>query len=57
MASGARDFPFTIVDVAALLNLPMKRTSGNSIYTDCPLCGDRRGKLNLNLQHNVWRCN
>ena len=43
MASGARDFPFTIVDVAALLNLPMKRTSGNSIYTDCPLCGEFDG--------------
>ena len=53
----ARNFPFTIMDVAMLLNLKIKRKSGNSVYTDCPLCEDKRGKMNLNLQHDVWRCN
>ncbi len=57
MAFDARDFPFGILDVAALLNLKTRRTSGNSIYTDCPLCGDRRGKFNINHEKNVWRCN
>ena len=26
-------------------------------YVDCPFCGDRRGKMNVNFQKNVWRCN
>ena len=34
-----------------------RRPGPNSIYTDCPFCGDRRGKMNLNYVKNVWRCN
>lgn len=57
MALDSHDFPFGILDVAALLRLKTRRPSGNSVYTDCPLCGDRRGKLNLNHEKDVWRCN
>jgi hypothetical protein len=51
------DFPFTIIDIAALLNLQVRRRSSNYIYTDCPLCGDNRGKMNLNFEKDVFRCN
>ena len=27
------------------------------IDVDCPLCDDHKGKMNLNLQKNVFRCN
>ena len=50
-------FPFTILDVAALLRLNVRRRGTGHIYVDCPICGDRRGKMNLNLSKNVWRCN
>ena len=51
------DFPFDIMDVVSLLNLRIKRRQPNSIYTDCPICGDKRGKMNVNLEKNVFRCN
>lgn len=54
---GTNDFPFDIMDIASLLRLNIRRRGPNSIYTDCPFCGDNRGKMNLNLVKNVWRCN
>ena len=51
------DFPFTIMDVASLLRLNIRRRGPGQVYADCPICGDRRGKMNLNLTKNVWRCN
>ena len=27
------------------------------MYVDCPICGDRRGKMNLNTAKDLWRCN
>lgn len=51
------DFPFAIMDVAALLRLNIRRRGSGYVYVDCPVCGDRRGKMNLNLSKNVWRCN
>ena len=51
------DFPFNIMDIAALLRLNIRRRGPGYVYADCPLCGDRRGKMNLNLTKNVWRCN
>ena len=51
------DFPFTIMDVAQLLQLRIRRRQPDSVYADCPVCGDQRGKMNLNLARNVWRCN
>ena len=51
------DFPFTIMDVASLLRLNIRRRGPGHVYADCPICGDRRGKMNMNLEKNVWRCN
>ena len=53
----SRDFPFTIMDVASILRLRVRRRGPDHVYVDCPFCGDRRGKMNLNLRKNVWRCN
>ena len=50
-------FPFGIRDVAELLHLKVRRQQADSMYTDCPFCGDRRGKMNINFTKNVWRCN
>lgn len=52
-----QDFPFGIMDVAELLHLRIRRRQTNSVYTDCPFCGDNRGKMNINFVKNVWRCN
>ena len=41
-------FPFGIRDVAELLHLKVRRQQADSMYTDCPFCGDRRGKMNIN---------
>lgn len=57
MTGCPQDFPFGILDVAALLRLTIRRRQPNSVYTDCPFCGDKRGKMNLNHVKNVWRCN
>lgn len=53
----ASDFPFTILDVADLLRLTIRRRSPGYLYADCPLCSDRRGKLCINLTKNVWCSN
>jgi len=45
------------MDVAALLRLNIRRRGPGFVYVDCPVCGDRRGKMNLNLEKNVWHCN
>lgn len=51
------DLPFDIMDVANILNIHVKRPGTKSVYTDCPICGDKRGKMNLNLEKNQFRCN
>ena len=51
------DLPFDIMDVAQILNIRIKRPGRKSVYADCPLCGDTRGKLNFNLEKNQFRCN
>lgn len=56
MAS-SQDFPFGIMDVVELLHLRVRRRQANSVYVDCPFCGDYRGKMNVNFVKNVWRCN
>ena len=56
MASGT-DFPFNIMEVAELLRLNIRRRSGTRVaYADCPICGDRRGKLGLYPELDTWRC-
>ena len=57
MASQMRDFPFGIMDIAALLNLRIRRRQSDCVYVDCPFCGDKRGKMNINYKKNVFRCN
>jgi hypothetical protein len=52
-----QDFPFGIMDVAELLHLQIRRRQADSVYVDCPFCGDKRGKMNINHVKNVWRCN
>lgn len=51
------EYPFDILDVAALLRLTIRRKLADSVYVDCPFCQKRTGKMNLNFQKNVWRCN
>ena len=50
------DFPFDIYDVADQLGLELKRQHPKSLDYNCPFC-DGKGKLNLNVEHNVFRCN
>lgn len=57
MGSFSQDFPFGILDVVELLHLHIRRRQADSAYMDCPFCGDRRGKMNVNFVKNVWRCN
>lgn len=40
-----------------LLRLTIRRRSPGYAYAECPLCGDRRGKLCLNLARDVWYSN
>ena len=53
MGSYPDEFPFGIMEVVNLLNLRIRRQQANSVYVDCPFCGDRRGKMNVNFQKNV----
>lgn len=52
-----QDFSFTIREVAELLRLHVRHKNAVSLDVDCPFCGDRKGKLNLNLKKNVFKCN
>ena len=51
------DLPFGIMDVAGLLRLNIRRRAPGQVYVDCPICSDRRGKMNLNTAKDLWRCN
>ena len=45
------------MDVASLLRLNIRRRGGSRVvYADCPICGDRRGKMGLYPHINTWRC-
>lgn len=57
MGSYPDEFPFGIMEVVELLHLRIRRQQANSVYVDCPFCGDRRGRMNVNFVKNVWRCN
>ena len=57
MDSSPQGFPFGIMDVVELLHLNIRRRLADSVYTDCPFCRDRRGKMNVNFLKDVWRCN
>lgn len=49
------DFPFTIKDVARILNLQYRNSK--NLDVNCPFCNDKKGKMNLNDKKNVFRCN
>lgn len=51
------DYPFTILDVAEILNLRIRRRQPTNMDVDCPFCGHKKGKMNINLEKNVFRCN
>ena len=53
----SHDFPFGIMDVAELLHLRIRRPHATGVYTDCPICGDKRGKMSLSKELDSWRCN
>lgn len=55
--SQTHDFPFGIMDVVELLRLRVRRHASQSVYVDCPICGDKRGKMNVNYEKDIWRCN
>ena len=57
MTSSSDTFPFGIADVVELLGLTVRRRLPSSLYLNCPFCGDQRGRLNINTDKNVWRCN
>ena len=42
-----QDFPFDIEDITELLRLRIRRRCADGVYTDCPFCGDNRGKMKV----------
>ena len=53
MGSYPDEFPFGIMEVVNLLNLRIRRQQADSVYVDCPFCGDRQGRMNVNFVKNV----
>jgi hypothetical protein len=59
MAAGRYDFPFTILDVASVLGLTIRRNMSSRVYADCPLpdCNPKRkGKMKLDTVYNSFHC-
>jgi hypothetical protein len=54
------DFPFTIRDVLSAVSVPIRRTDGNFLYIDCPVCYEqntkKKGKCQIRLDTNVFNC-
>ena len=50
-------FDYDIRDVVRVLNLTIRRKNAQSYDVDCPFCGHKTGKLNINFAKNVFRCN
>ena len=56
------NFPFTIEEVATVMNLTIRSSGSNnpSIDVDCPFCSQsngRKGKMNLKKATDQFRCN
>lgn len=51
------ELPFNMADLASLLNLEIKRQSAAKWDVNCPFCQERKGRMNLNMTKNVFRCN
>lgn len=58
-----KELPFTILDVAEILGLEIKRSHQDSVDVNCPFCRrrenspDKHGHMNLNIAKGVFRCN
>ncbi len=50
-------FGYDIRDVVRVLNLTIRRKNAKSYDVDCPFCNHKTGKLNINIEKNVFRCN
>lgn len=50
-------FDYDIRDVVRILNLRIRRKNSRSYDVDCPFCGHKTGKMNINIEKNVFRCN
>lgn len=50
-------FSYDIKDVVSVLELKIRRKNSISYDIDCPFCGETKGKMNVNLYRNVFRCN
>ena len=50
-------FDYDIRDVVRILNLRIRRKNSRSYDVDCPFCGHKVGKMNVNIEKNVFRCN
>ena len=50
-------FGYDIRDVVRVLNLTIRRKNARSYDVDCPFCNHKTGKLNINVEKNVFRCN
>lgn len=50
-------FGYDIRDVVRVLNLTIRRKNPWSYDVDCPFCNHKTGKLNINIEKNVFRCN
>ena len=50
-------YPFSILDIADILKLRVRRRQLTNMDVDCPFCGYKKGKMNINFQKNVFRCN
>lgn len=50
-------FNYDITDVVHLLQLRVRHKNSSSMDVNCPFCGETKGKMNVNLQKNVFRCN
>lgn len=49
---------YGIESVARALGLRFKgKADKDSLYYYCPFCNDTKGKLNINIKGNIWRCN
>ena len=50
-------FDYDIRDVVRVLNLRIRRKNSYSYDVDCPFCNFETGKMNINIQKDVFRCN
>ena len=44
-----KEYPFTILDIAELLQLKIRRKQPTNMDVDCPFCGHKKGKMNITL--------